>query len=339
MNQKKRKIAIVGAGAIGSLIGGYMARAGEDVTLIGNPSHMAAIEAGGLNITGVQGELIINVKTSIQLEFKPDIVFISAKIQDVEEICRHIQPLIGSIPVVMTQNGIRSADIAANYIDRKKIVSCILLLNARFMAPGKIHYVNPQPTVLGAPFGESTEAIQLIQSLLDMISKTQLSHNIKGAQWTKLLINSISNSMDGMTGLKLGDYIRHKSLRMIGIRILREAMGVLKGAGVRLENLPSASVSGLRFLSKMPLPLAGALFKLAMSTKGDVNIISSTLQSIHKGRRTEIDYLNGEIVKLARQYGRLAPVNNKVVELIHEIEHSSSFYAPDKLESIFKTLP
>lgn len=339
MKQEKRKIAIIGAGAIGSLIGGYMARAGEDVTLIGTPAHMAAIEAKGLNILGVPGELIVNVKTAISLEFEPDLVFISSKTQDVEEICRRNQPLIKNIPVVMIQNGVRSANIAAKYISRKNIVSCILLLNARFMEPGKIHYVNPQPTIIGAPFGECTESIHIIQNLLGMTAKTQISHNIRGVQWTKLLINSISNSMDGMTGLKLGDYILHKGLREIAIRILREAMQVLNEAGVRLENLPSASVSGLKLLSKMPLPIAGAIFKQAMIRKGDADIISSTLQSIQKSRKTEIDYLNGEIVRLAEQHELWAPVNTKVVELIHEIEQTHSFYTPEKLVMIFKSLP
>ncbi|MBU3915685.1 ketopantoate reductase family protein, partial [bacterium] len=316
------KLAIIGAGAIGSLVGGMLARAGKDVTLIGRKEHMEAVNKNGLSINGVVGEFNVQIKTAEKLDFKPDIVFLAGKTQDVEESCLEIKPLIGDIPIVLMQNGVRSADIAASILGEKNIISCILLLNAQFLEPGIVTCINQKPSIIGEMFDKNGERIKQIQALLNHVSETIISDNIRGAQWTKLFINAMGNSIDAMTGLTLGEYVKYYNIRKIAVQILKEALKVVETATIKLEKLPGIPISAFKTIIKMPTPLAAFILKYAMSSKGNSDIVTSTLQSIRKGKKTEIDYINGEFVKLGMRIGVQTPYNSKVVELIHTIEDS-----------------
>ena len=115
----KSQIAIIGAGAIGSLLGGMLARNKENVTLIGNKAHVEAINKKGLMVDGAAGNFTVNLKAAEKLDFEPDIVFISVKTQDVQKVCDEIQPYVKDIPVVMMQNGVISAEIAASVFNQR----------------------------------------------------------------------------------------------------------------------------------------------------------------------------------------------------------------------------
>ena len=271
-------------------------------------------------------------------DFSPDVVFIAVKTQDVENTCRRIKPFIGSIPIVMMQNGVVSSEIAGSILGKENIVSCTLLLNAQFQKPGVATYVNQNSIVVGEPFTQNGPRTKQIQTLLGKVAETKISDNILGIQWSKLFINAMGNALDGMTGLPLGVYIKHKALRIIAISILQEAFHVVERAGIRLEPLPGIPLAFFKLLIALPTPIAAGVLKYAMTFKGDKNIITSTLQSLRKGKKTEIDFLNGEFVRLGNQTGFPTPVNAKVVELIHEIERGGLFYAPEELANIFDNL-
>lgn len=329
-------IAIVGAGAVGSLLGGMLARNGKHVTLIGNQSHIEAIQQKGLRIEGVAGEFTVEIKAAETLDFLPDVAFISVKTQDVKQTCEQIKPYIGNIPIIMMQNGVFSSEIAGSIFGKENIISCILLLNVRFQEPGVVKYVNENPIIVGKAFGKNDEArIKEIQALLKTLARTEISENILGVQWSKLFINAMSNALDGMTGLPMGEYTQHRGLRRIGVLILKEALQLVGKADVHLESLPGIPLSVFKAMISLPLPIATWLLRYAMSSRGNDEIITSTLQSLRRGKKTEIDYLNGEFVRLGRQIGYPTPYNAKVVELIHEVEHSGSFYTPEELSKIF----
>ena len=332
-------IAIVGAGAVGSLLGGMLTRHGKKVTLIGNPAHVEAIQQKGLRIEGVAGAFKVTINAARELDFSPDIVFISVKSQDVEKTCQKINPHIGDIPIIMMQNGVDSFKIAGSIFGEKNIISCVLLLNAKFEKPGVVTYVNENSIVIGEAFAKNDETrIKRIQSLLNPLSRTEISKNIIGAQWTKLFINAMGNALDGMTGLPMGEYIQYRRLRRIGILLLKEALRLVSEAGIQLESLPGIPLRDFKLMVSLPIPIATWLLGYAMRSRGNSEIVTSTLQSLRKGKKTEIDYLNGEFVKLGKQIGCPAPYNTKVVELIHEIERRGSFYTPDALYKLFKSV-
>ncbi len=335
---KNQKIAIIGAGAIGSLIGGLLALDGEDITLIGNPSHLSAIDRSGLSINGVKGEYSVHLKTSTALDFTPDIAFLGVKTQDVESACQQIAPYVKDSVVVLMQNGVRSIEIASRFIAKQNIISCVLLLNAQFIKPGKVTYIHQGPTIIGHVASNDGNRLCRIRMLLDKISQTFISKDIIRVQWSKLLINAFGNSLDGMTGQRLGDYIDSVEMRKIGVLILKEALELMEKANIHPVNLPGIPVSLFKYVIKTPLPVASAILKVFMKSKSNENITTSTLQSLKKGKKTEIDYLNGEFVKIAQELGTKAPYNTMVLQLIHEIETTGRFFTPAELHFQFSSI-
>ena len=297
--------------------------------------HMDAIRKDGLKIDGVRGTFVSKINVAEKLDFNPDIVFISVKTQDVETVCHEIKSRVKNVPIVLMQNGITSVRIAGSIFGKENIISSVLLLNAQYLSPGEVTYVADKPIILQNVIGKKNGQIQKIQSLLNSVAKTELTNNIYGIQWTKLFINAMGNSLDAMTGMALGEYRKFKSIRKIGILILKETFSVVKKAGINLESLPGFPLRFFKIMIAMPMPIASYILKIAMNPQKNADIITSTLQSIKRGKKTEIDFINGEIVALGKQIGIKTPVNKKVVQVIHEIEDTKQFYSPDKLARLF----
>ena len=330
------KIAVVGAGAIGSLIGGLLVHSGEDVTLIARQEHVEAIRAKGLVIEGVLGRLTIPVKASQALDFQPDLALLAVKTQDVEITCQQIKARMQDSPIITLQNGVRSDNIVASILPGENILSGVVMLNVQFLEPGKITYARPGSLIIGEAFGRNGQRVRDIQALLNRAIRTSISENIQGVHWTKLLVNNLANGLEAMTGLSLKECMRHAGLRRIGIMTLKEGYQVIQKAGFHTAPLPGVPAPILEFLLHSPVQIGAGTLKLVM---GSSRTLSSTLQSLRRGRPTEIDFLNGEIVKLGQQVGLAAPYNARVVEIVKGVEKSRQFHTPDELINLFQALP
>jgi 2-dehydropantoate 2-reductase len=163
---------------------------------------------------------------------------------------------------------------------------------------------------------------------------TELVQNFTGAQWTKLVINQI-NALPAITGLSAQEVIANGALRRIMTLGMRENVRIGRANRVRFEKLQGLGPRGLRLFALLPLWL-GQLLPLLMSARiGKQPNPGSTLQSIRRGQATEIDYLNGSIVRAAESVGRSAPVNARLVELVHEVEASGNFLTADEVVARF----
>lgn len=329
------EIAVIGAGAIGSLVGGLLAHYGYRVVLVGRRDHVAAINRNRLHIDGVAGTFDVNIRAVEALDFQPDLTLITVKNQDVAAACWAIKPYMGAGPVVMMQNGVSGIETAAAVFGRNHIIGCTLMLNARFLSPGCVTYANQAPIVIGRTVGPNDEAVAQLQLLLGQVAATTISSDIRGVQWTKLMINAVSNSLDGMTGLNFNTCLQHPEMRRIAVLILKEAICLMNHAHIRPAPIPGLPLAFFRFVPRLPTPIAMQLFKLVARAKTSGEIKTSTLQSLLKRQATEIDYLNGEFVRLGQSLGMPAPMNTKVVELIHAIERCGKFYAPSELIAEF----
>jgi 2-dehydropantoate 2-reductase len=331
----KPKIAVIGAGAIGSLLGGLLARAGEDVTLIGRPAHVQAIHAKGLHIDGVLGELVVQVKAADTLEFRPDVALLAVKTQDIEATCRQYAGLLQDVRLVTLQNGVRSDDIVASVLPRHNILSGVVVFNAQYLEPGRVTYALGGLLVIGEAFAKNGLRAAGMRALLAEALHTRLSDNIRGAHFTKLLVNNLANGLEAMTGLSIQACMRQGRLRRIGAAMFREGYCTVTEAGIRLEPVPGIPLSLLQLIAQVPVPLAAAMLGLSM---GSLNTMSSTLQSLRRGRPTEIDYLNGEIARLGQKAGTPTPYNALVVELVKEAEACGQFSSPDVIARRFAAL-
>ncbi len=328
------KIAVIGAGAVGSLIGGLLARAGEDVTLVARPAHAEAIRAKGLRIEGILGELTVVVKAAEALDFRPDLALLAVKTQDVESACRPISAYLREAAVVTLQNGVRSDEIVASLLPRENIVSGVVMLNAQFLKPGEITYARGGFLVIGEPFGPNGQRVKDIQALLRRAIRTEISSDIRGAHWTKLLLNSLANGLEAMTGLSVRECLHHPGLRKIAVLTLKEGYRAVKRVGLHPAPLPGIPVLALTLIVRSPLPVAAWVLSRSV---GSLKTLGSTLQSLRRGRPTEIDYLNGEIVRLGLAAGMATPYNSKVVDFVGRVEKSRRFYTPAELVSRFSS--
>ncbi len=322
------KIAVIGAGAIGSVIGGLLFKAGEDVTLIGRKPHVDAINHNGLIIDGGSGKIVIKVKAAENLDFKPDLALLVVKTQDVVSSVSKVQSFLSGILVVTMQNGVQSDDLVAGLLGKENIISSVVILTSIFLEPGKASYsilFGKTALLIGEPFDIKGNRLQSLSVLFNKALPTDISEDIRGAHWAKLLWN-LNNAIPAVTGLSLEELNPYPQIRELQINLMKEGLEVIKIAGVKTADVPGMPLSLMGTLmetmSKMPLP---------PSFFGKLPMLGSTFQSIKRGKSTEIDYLNGEIVNLGKKKYIPTPANSLMVELVHQIETTGKFLTVDEL--------
>jgi 2-dehydropantoate 2-reductase len=327
------KIAVIGAGAIGSVIGGLLSKAGEDVTLIGRKTHIDAINQNGLVLEGPSGKTVIRVKAAANLDFKPDLALLTVKSQDVESSVKKVQPFLSGTLVVTMQNGVQSDDLVAGVLGKENIISSVVTFNGEFLEPGKALYssiFSKTVLLIGEPFGAKGNRLQSLSALFNKALPTDISEDIRGAHWTKLLWNLIT-AVPAVTGLSYQECNHYPQIRELNINLMKEGLKVTKIAGIKTSPVPGFPLSSLETMAKMPLPESSSMMKNIIDSGGEQPVLGSILQSIKRGKNTEVDYMNGEIVNLGKKKGIPTPVNSLMVELVHQVETTRKFLTIDEL--------
>jgi 2-dehydropantoate 2-reductase len=331
------KIAVIGAGAIGSVIGGLLCKAGEDVTLIGRKSHVDAINQNGLILEGQPGKTVIQVKAAENLDFKPDLALLTVKAQDVESTVRKAQPFLSGTHVVTMQNGVQSDDQAAGLLGKENIISSVVTFNGQFLEPGKASYSIPfskTALLIGEPFGNKGNRLHNLSALLNKAIGTEISEDIRAAHWTKLIWN-LQTAVPAITGLSYQDSYQYPTVRELAISLLKEGLEVIEEAGIKTAEVPGFPMEPIETMARESLPIASNVLKKIAESLGKVPVLGSTLQSIKRGTSTEVDYLNGEIVNLGKKMGIPTLANSLVVELVHQVENNGKFLTVDELTQRF----
>jgi 2-dehydropantoate 2-reductase len=327
------KVAVIGAGAIGSVVGGLLSKAGEDVTLIGRKPHVDAIRQRGLLLDGETGKTVIQVGAAESLNFRPDLVLLAVKTQDVECSVREVRSYLSGVPLLTMQNGVRSDDLVAGILGEENVVSSVVTFHSVFLEPGKVSFSNPTGKVdllIGEPFAVNANRLQRLSALLNRALRTQMSEDIRGAHWTKLIWN-LNNAVPAVTGLSIQENNRCPRIRELNIGLIREGLQVIESAGIKTAPVPGVPLSLIKTMVKMPLRVSSLVVKSKTRSLGKTPVLTSTLQSIRRGRSTEIDYLNGEIVNLGKQKDIPTPLNSLIVELVHQVETTGKFLTVDEL--------
>jgi 2-dehydropantoate 2-reductase len=327
------RIAIIGAGAIGSVIGGLLCKAGEDVTLIGRKSHIDAINHNGLILEGQSGKTVIQVKAAENLDFKPDLALLTVKAQDVESSIRKVQLFLSGTNVVTLQNGIRSDDQVAGLLGKENIISSVVVFSGQFLESGKVSYSIPfskTALLIGEPFGNKGNRLQTLSALLNKAIGTDISEDIRAAHWTKLIWN-LQTAVPAITGLSYQDSYQYPKVRELTINLLKEGLKIIQAAGVKTGDVPGFPMEPIVTMARESLPISSSLLKKIAESLGKVPMLGSTWQSIKRGKNTEVDYLNGEIVTLGKRMEIQASANSLMVEMVHQVETTGKFLTIDGL--------
>lgn len=331
-----RSIAVIGAGAVGSALGALLHRTGQNVVLICRPAHVTAIRHNGLQVDGDMGNFIAPIEAAETLDFRPDLALLTVKTQDVIAAVKANHGFLNDVPVVTFQNGVHSDELVASLLPRGQILSAVVLMHATYLSPGKVTVVYRGKLILGRPFGPKDDQLEEIANMLKQAVPTCVTENIQGAHWLKLVVN-LNNALPAITNYTMSQIYANVFLRDIAVGLMREGLRVINRANIRIESLPDVSVGLTRLLSWMPSGIAGRIAAAKVRALTTVwPLWGSTLQSIQRGRSTEIDYLNGEIVELGKRHGEATPLNTKMVELVHQVERTGQFFSVEEIRQAFR---
>lgn len=329
------EVTVYGAGAIGSLVGARLCQAGVPVTLVGRPAHVEAIRARGLLVRGREGETPVKIPADSELTGAPDLILLTVKSQDVAESCRAIARLGSDATVVTMQNGVRSDREAAEILGRRRIVGCVLNLSATYLQPGVVEQNTGAFFQLGAPFPEAAGQVEPVADVLAKAFRVAVVPDIARARWTKLMAN-VNNAIMAITDLPIGKTLRHPGLARLSVGTIRESVRTVQLAGYGLDQ--SKTARQFRLMATVPGPIANWIFapRLGRGYPADSAFGPSTQQSLRRGASSELDYLNGEIVRLGEQIGRPTPYNQGLLEAGREVFASRKPLTPEELLARFQ---
>jgi 2-dehydropantoate 2-reductase len=348
-----KKIAIVGAGAVGSKVGGHMAANGEEVIFIDSwPDHVNKMNADGLHMTGNTPEEEMNVKvralhlTDVQQLAKEDpidIAFVSMKSYDTEWATLLIKPYLAPDGFIVSLQNCMNEEFIAAIVGWGKVMGTIAAkISVQMPGPAHVHRNGPimgdSHTVfrVGEPHGRVTPRAEEVARLCGYCDSHMVTTNLWGERWTKLVMNSSANPMAASTGLSSAGVSQDAHLRAVKIRLAAEAIAVGRAAGFNLEKLHGIDCG------QWIKAVAGdkAAYKeieddyIASGKKGNPEGRPSMGQDMQKGRRTEIDFMNGLVCAKGREMGVPTPTNDGIVAAVKKVERDPSLASPDLLKDL-----
>jgi 2-dehydropantoate 2-reductase len=318
-----KKIAVLGAGAIGSSVGADITRAGHDVTIVDQwPAQVEALKAQAITIRMPDEEVKVAVRAlhlcelaSANLEF--DVVLLAVKSNDHRWMAELIKPYLkGDGVLVGVQNGMND-DSLASVIGRERVLGCVLELSAEIFTPGLVKRNTTRATTwfaVGELDGFYTPRVQEIAALLGHVGRCDVTNNIYGAKWTKLIANTMTMGPFGLLGLPNSEAASLPGMFDISIRLGRESLAVGAALGYRVE--PIFGLRADEFAGSSDENLVTAMKTLlGHVSRGRTAPIHDHI----KGRRSEMEFIPGVVARKGRELGIPTPCNDAVVELDRQI--------------------
>ena len=291
------KIAVMGAGAVGGYYGGMLARAGHDVVLVARPAHVEAVQSQGLLLETQTFREHVRMQASTEPAAVQgaQCVLFCVKSADTESAGRAMAPYLGTDTVVLSlQNGVDNAERLQQLLGRP-VLPAVVYVAAGMAGPGHVRHHGRGELVI-APSPASGD---IARSFAAAGIPVEISDNVAGALWAKLVLNCVYNPLSALTGLAYGAIVDSPGLNVPRMMddIVQECLAVAHAKGIAL---PAGTADAV-------LPLAAS-----MPTQ-----ISSTAQDLARGRPTEIDHLNGYIVRQGEALGIATPANRMLLTLVH----------------------
>ena len=303
-------ILVMGAGAVGSVFGGFLAKAGHQVSLVGRAPHMAAIRDQGLCIQGIWGEHLIGnlpaFTTTTELPQQDlDLVLITTKSYDTEQAAMQILPLLSEETLVLSiQNGLGNVEAISRIVGEHRTVGGRVIFGVETIAPGRVEVtVYADKVMLGSHTGEVDH--KRIEETADAFARagipTEATGEIDKFIWGKLLYSCCLNPLSALLEVAYGELSEHVETRAIMTSVIEEIFAVARRKGIALA-------------WDSPLEYQKLLFERLIPDTCSHH--ASMLQDVRRGKRTEIDSLNGAVARLGEDAGLPTPVNRMLTQLV-----------------------
>ena len=331
-----KKIAVLGAGAIGSCVAASMTRAGHDVSVVDQwPQHVEAMKANGVRIITKEEDYTVKVKAyhlSDLATFNPefDIVFITVKSYDTQWMAKYIANYLKSDGVLVGLQNAFNEDANAEMVGRSRVMGCVVVLSTEIFNPGIVQRNTvPKGTwfSVGELDGSNTERLGIVQSLLKEVGNCETTHNIYGAKWTKLIANSMTCPFSSL-GLKNWEAVKLPGMFEFSVEAGKESFAVGQALGYQVEALFGLTAEQI---SKDSDEAIKTVMRKMVQDVGP-NARTHAAQDHAKGRRSEIEYINGRVVLEGAKLGIATPYNHAVCEVARKTHHGLIKLDPSNLK-------
>jgi 2-dehydropantoate 2-reductase len=351
----KERIAVLGAGAIGSSIGAYLIRDGYDVILIDQwAAHIDKIRNDGLKLTDLNGEFTVQAK-AIQLSDVNnlremfDIVYLSVKSYDTRWSAYLIEPYLKPTGFILPVQNSLNDEVVASVVGFNRTVGCVPSISAGIYEPG--HVIRTDVLMhcftVGELSGLITNRVKGVVQALSAVGETEATTNIWGARWAKLVINAMGNSLAGIVGPSVSSLnaVQQDTYNLIRVVTGSEAVRVGLASGISVEQIQKvpaqefAAATSRESVKKLKEKMADIWAKRTLPVEDMQKRLGapgrpSLLQDVMKGRRTEVRYLNGVVVQKGKEVGVPTPMNEVILDLMLKIENGDVKPDPSNLETL-----
>jgi 2-dehydropantoate 2-reductase len=317
------KIGVMGAGAVGCYVGGRLAKAGADVVLIGRDRIKREIDEHGLHLGDLDGAIAtvprVRLETDVAGLADRDVVLCCVKSGATADAAERLAAVLRPEAIVVSlQNGVRNPDEL-----RRRLKQTVLagIVNFNILAKGKGVFRRATSGPLILESSSNAHAVELCAALRAAGFDVEQPADIRGVQWSKLVIN-LNNAISALSDRPTKELVLSAGYRRVLSGVMGEALRVLRAAGIRPAKMGNVPVTILPLALRLPTLLVRMVARAQL--KIDPEARSSMWEDLTGGRPTEVDYINGEVVALAEACGAPAPLNRRIVAIVHEAEREGA---------------
>jgi 2-dehydropantoate 2-reductase len=331
------RAAIYGAGAMGTILGAYITKAGKEIDLITrNAEHVKALKEKGAHIVGsVDFTVRVNALLPEEMTGKYDVIFLMTKQRGNAQTVTFLKDYLADGGVICTtQNGLPEQSVA-EVVGEENTVGCAISWGATFNGSGEAALTSSPDKLtfaLGTPFGENQKVYD-VKPYLDCMGKVTVESDFLGARFSKLIINSAFSSLSAISGLTFGEVAGDRRIRHYCQCLLKEGMDAAKGNGIKPAKIQGHDlVKLLGYKTKFKKAVSFALIPLAMAKHK--NLVSGMCFDLQKGRECDIDYICGVISCYGKKANVATPFTDKVISIAHSIERGERQVCRDNLSEL-----
>lgn len=317
--------AIYGAGSLGTILGAFITKKGGQIDLINhNAAHVKALQENGAKVVGtLEFTQPVSAILDTEMSGKYDIIFLMTKQLNNAAIVALLKEYLAEDGVIVTlQNGIPELQIG-DIVGEDRVLGCTVAWGATMQGPGVCELTSAPDSLtfsLGSLTGKMNHHWQDVKNLLEMMGPVELDTNFIGTRWSKLLINAAFSGMSAVCGCTFGEAAADKASRKVVQALIKECIDVCAKGNIKIEPIQGKDVVKLLNFNG-PVKKAISFFIIPIAIKKHALLKASMLQDIERGKKTEVDAINGVVCAFGRKVGFPTPMNDKVVEIIHKIEN------------------
>lgn len=318
------RAAIYGAGSLGTILGAYITKNGGKIELINrNKAHIEALQNKGAKVIGtVEFSQPVKAYTPAEMSGVYDIIFLMTKQQQNSEVVNYIKEYLAPDGVIVTlQNGIPEIEIG-EIVGEERVLGCTVAWGATMKEAGVCELTSAPDSLtfsLGSLQPVPNPHINEVKALLELMGPVDIDKNFIGSRWSKLLINSAFSGMSAVLGSTFGEAAGNKASRRIVQALIKECIDVCAAGNIKIEPVQGKDIVKLLDYSNC-IKKAFSFFIIPIAIRKHAKLKASMLQDIEKGKKTEVDAINGVVSKYGRKVGVPTPMNDMVVDIIHRIE-------------------